>query len=127
MTTSSSDARDNYRSETIYNKDNKNLPVDEQSSMETGEQCTYRAAQNYYKIAENNIFDINIIPKSDQDKINKWRPGDEEDSSKEYSLCNKHEGTFYYNCALDKKNIWLTKDTDNKCKINEKIALPPKK
>lgn len=127
MTTSSSDARDNYRSETIYNKDNKNLPVDQQSSMGTGEQCTYRAAENYYKIAENNIFDINIIPKSDQDKINKWRPGDEEDSSKEYSLCNKHEGTFYYNCALDKKNIWLTKDTDNKCKINEKIALPPNK
>jgi len=128
MTTSSSDARNNYRSETTYNKDNENLPpADEQSSMETGEQCTYQAAQNYYKIAENNIFDINIIPKSDQDKINKWRPGDEEDSSKEYSLCNKDSDTFYYNCALDEKNIWLTKDTDNNCKINEKIALPPNK
>ena len=128
MTTSSSDARNNYRSETTYNKGNENLPPDdEQSSMETGEQCTYQAAQNYYKIAENNIFDINIIPKSDQDKINKWRPGDEEDSSKEYSLCNKDSDTFYYNCALDEKNIWLTKDTDNNCKINEKIALPPNK
>ena len=125
MTTSSSDARGNYSSETIYNKGNDDLPIDVQPSMGTGEKCTYQVAENY-NIAKNNIFDINIITKSDQDKINKW-PGDEEDSSKEYSLCNKHAGTFYYNCALDKKNIWLTKDTDNNCKINEKIALPPNK
>jgi|SaaInl85LU_5_DNA_1037374.scaffolds.fasta_scaffold04603_2 hypothetical protein len=121
-------ARGNYRSETTYDKGDENLPFDTQHSMGIGEKCTYSVAENY-NIAENNIFDINVIPKSDQDKINKW-PGDKEDSSKDYSLCNKDDttGTFYYNCALlDKGNIWLTKDYNNKCKINENIALPPNK
>lgn len=114
-----------YSSDTEYNNDNATLPQDNQElTMDKGEICTYQIAEKY-NIAKNKKFDTSIIPKHDQDKINKYN----DNNKYEYSLCNKSDdgNNFYYNCALDKKNIWLTRDTTNDCKINEKIVLPPDK
>ena len=125
----------NYSSETTYNNDEPKLEglddeqrlegLDDKENMRNGELCTYQIAENY-NIAENQKFDTNIITKLDQEKIDRYIDDDKE---YEYSLCNRSDDgkDFYYNCALDKKNIWLTKDTNNKCKINENIALPPDK
>lgn len=126
----------NYSSETTYNNDEPRLEdlddeqrlegLDDEQNMQNGELCTYQIAKNY-NIAENQKFNTNIITKLDQEKIDRYI--DDDDKEYEYSLCNKSDDgkDFYYNCALDKKNIWLTKDTNNKCKINENIALPPDK
>lgn len=111
-----------YSSDTTYNNNNAILSDENVSNIEIGEQCTYKIAEEY-NISKNNKFDVSIISKTDQDKINKYI----DDKEYSYSLCDKINDNFYYNCALDKKNIWLTKDNNNKCKINENIVLPPNK
>lgn len=111
-----------YSSDTTYNNNNAILSDENVSDIEIGKQCTYKIAEEY-NISKNNKFDVSIISKTDQDKINKYI----DDKEYSYSLCDKINNNFYYNCALDKKNIWLTKDNNNKCKINENIVLPPNK
>lgn len=113
-----------YSSDTIYKNDNAKIIEEEKKVLSDGEQCTYKLAEKY-NILKNNNFDTSIISKSDQNKINKYIKND--NKNYEYSLCNENNGEYYYNCALEKKNIWLTKDKNNKCKINEEIVLPPNK
>ena len=112
---------------TVYNKDTTyNNPHDEEvdipPTVYDGEKCTYEiAGPNNYKITKDGKFDTSIISKTDQNKIDKYTDTNEY----EYRLCNKVGDKYFFNCALDKKNIWLTKNDDNKCIINKDIVLPP--
>ena len=112
-----------YNQDTTYNNPHEE-EVDIHPTVYDGEKCTYEiAGPNNYKITKDGKFDTSIISKTDQNKINKYINDDEY----EYSLCNKVDDKYYFNCALDKKNIWLTKNDANECIINENIVLPPNK
>lgn len=115
-----------YSPDTTYKNTDHEPPEEPDEEMLTqhdGEKCTYDIANNY-KITKDGKFDTSIIPKTDQNNINKYK---NDDKIYEYSLCNKEDDKYYFNCALDKKNIWLTKNDDNKCIINKNIVLPPNK
>ena len=112
-----------YNQDTTYNNPHEE-EVDIPHTVYDGEKCTYEiAGPNNYKITKDGKFDTSIISKTDQNKINKYINDDEY----EYSLCNKVDDKYYFNCALDKKNIWLTKNDANECIINKDIVLPPNK
>ena len=78
-----------YSSDTTYNNNNAILSDENVPDIEIGEQCTYKIAEEY-KIAEDNKFDVSIISKTDQDKINKYI----DDKEYSYSLCDKINDNF---------------------------------
>ena len=88
-----------YNQDTTYNNDDEE-EVDIPPTVYDGEKCTYEiAGPNNYKITKDGKFDTSIISKTDQNKINKYI----NDDDYEYSLCNKVDDKYYFNCALDKK------------------------
>lgn len=110
-----------YTETTIYENNDKEV-VSSPPTVYDGEECTYEiAGPNNYNITKDGKFDTSIIPKTDQNKINKYI----DENEYEYSLCNNVDSKYYFNCALDKKNIWLTKNDAHECIINKDIVLPP--
>jgi len=113
----------------VYSRDTNYInDAEEPDSTETqvdndGESCTYEIATNL-NFAKNSKFDTTIISKSDQNKINKYK--DDETEVYDYSLCNKEGDDFYFNCALENKNLWLTNNS-NICMINKEIQFSPNK
>ena len=117
----------NYSASTEYvNKSPIILEPDNVESTSNGEKCTFEIA-DIYNISKDGKYDNTVITKTDQDKIDIYsvdETGVEQSGNLQYSLCNKDGNDYYYNCALNHNNIWLTRNGD-KCEINNNIALPP--
>ena len=99
----------NYATDTKY----ENIIVDDdilekKENLSEGEKCTIKIAKKH-GLVKNDKIDNNIIPVFDENKINKYNDNEEY----EYSLCYEEQEDdkkkYSFNCALDNKNLWLTK------------------
>jgi len=122
--------KSNYKNNIIY----KNSDVSEsdkisdkiceiENNKTIGEKCSIKIAKDYniYDNKNNNIIDYSIIKKEDANKINLYNNKNNIKNYK-YKFCNDNGEP---NCCLKNKNIWLTKNNNNKCEINNKITIPP--
>ena len=109
-----------FKSQTNYSNNSPSISLSKKEN--NGYKCSINiATKNNLYDKNKKIFKGDIISKDVLNDINLYENSDK----KKYSLCNKSNDDYYYNCALDHKNIWLTKNSNNKCEINSNITLVP--
>ena len=98
-----------FKSQTNYSNNSPSISLSKKEN--NGYKCSINiATKNNLYDKNKKIFKGDIISKDVLNDINLYENSDK----KKYSLCNKSNDDYYYNCALDHKNIWLTKNSNNK-------------